>query len=77
VITDFQKQNHGIKRAVPHLMRLGTPASAISEQRGTKIHHQIFLDEKMKHRTGPSEIDGHTWQRLLQAFSDQSLAVEV
>jgi hypothetical protein len=77
VITDFRKENQGLRPDLINSDRLRNPLVTIDGETGTKIFRQLFLAERMGTKKDPSGVDEHTRGRCLWAVSDQNLVAEV
>jgi hypothetical protein len=60
IIMDFLKYKHGMIEGVLNLARLRSTLSMIGRKRGTKIPHQIFMDEQLGLKNDPPRTRDHT-----------------
>jgi hypothetical protein len=70
VITDFPKENQGVRQALINSDSLRKPLVTIDGKRGTMICRQVFMAERMGIAEEPSRADEHTPGRCLRAVSD-------
>jgi hypothetical protein len=72
VITDFPKENQGVRPVLINSNSLRNVLMTIDEERGTTICRQVCLAERIGIEKDPSRADGHTQARYLRAISDQN-----
>jgi hypothetical protein len=77
MITDFPKENEGVRQALINSVGLRNPLVTIEGERGTKLCRQVFLAERMGIEKDPSGADEHTRERNLRAVSDHNPVAEV
>jgi hypothetical protein len=61
MITDFPKENQGVRQALITSDSLQNPLVTADGERGTKICSQVFLAEGMGIEKDPSRADEHIW----------------
>jgi hypothetical protein len=77
VITDFPKENEGVREGLVNSDSLRDPLVTIDGERRAKIYRQVFLAERMGIENDPSGADEHTRGQCLWAVLDQNLIAEV
>jgi hypothetical protein len=77
VITDFPKENQGMRQVLINSESLRNPLVVTDGERGTKICGPIFLAERMGIERDPSGADHHTRGQYRLVVSDQNLVAEV
>jgi hypothetical protein len=77
VITDFPKDNQGVRQALINSGSLRDPLVTIDGERGVKICCSVFLAARMRIEKTPSKTDEHTPGRCPRVVSYQNLVAEV
>jgi hypothetical protein len=77
VITDFPKENQGMRQVLVNSDSLQNPLTTRDGETGTTIRRPVFLAERMGIEKDPLGIDAHPRGRYLRAVSDHNLVAEV
>jgi hypothetical protein len=76
-MTDFLKENQGVRQTLINSDSLRNPFMTIDREREIKICRQLLLAERTEIEKDPSGADAHTRGQCLLVVSNQNLIVEV